>query len=45
MFRFANPEYLYLLLIIPILLGLFIWANKSSGKICNALAIQSYWHL
>ena len=32
MFRFANPEYLYLLLIIPILLGLFIWANKKQQK-------------
>ena len=32
MFRFANPEYLYLLLIIPILLGLFIWANKKQRK-------------
>lgn len=32
MFRFANPEYLYLLLIIPLLLGLFIWANKKQRK-------------
>lgn len=32
MFRFANPEYLYLLLTIPILLGLFVWANKRQQK-------------
>lgn len=27
MFRFANPDYLYLLLILPLLVGLFLYAN------------------
>ncbi len=32
MFRFANPEYLYLLLIIPLLVGLFVWAVHKQRK-------------
>jgi Ca-activated chloride channel family protein len=33
MFRFANQEYLFLLLVIPVLVMFFIWANKSKKKL------------
>ena len=32
MFRFAQPEYLYLLIIVPILWGLFIYGRYRSRR-------------
>lgn len=32
MFRFANPEYLYLLIILPLMVGGFIWTNIKKRK-------------
>ncbi|MBO5849904.1 MAG: VWA domain-containing protein [Paludibacteraceae bacterium] len=32
MFRFANPEYLYLLLLIPLLIGLFVYSTYRQRK-------------
>ena len=32
MFRFANPEYLYLLLIVPILWGIYLYGRYRSKK-------------
>jgi Ca-activated chloride channel family protein len=32
MFRFAHPEYLYLLIVIPVLLGLFIYGSRQRRK-------------
>ena len=31
MFRFANPEYLYLILAVPVLVLLF-WLNRKAGR-------------
>ena len=31
MFRFANPEYLYLLTVLPLLVLLF-WLNRKAGR-------------
>ena len=35
MFSFANPEYLYLLLLIPVLVALYIFARVSRVKNLN----------
>ena len=32
MFRFANPYYLYLLLLIPLLVGLFVYGRLQQRK-------------
>lgn len=37
MFRFANPEYLYLLLLIPILIALFIYSRKKRKEKLNKI--------
>ena len=32
MFSFANPEYLYLLLLLPVLMGLFLWGRMARTR-------------
>ena len=43
MFRFSNPEYLYLLLLIPVLALLFIAENRKRKKTSESLR-QSRYH-
>jgi len=39
MFRFSNPEYLYLLLLIPVIIGLFWYSVRKQKQWINSFGI------
>lgn len=43
MFRFGEPVYLYLLIVLPILVGLYIYSNYRRRKRLPCMVIRSYW--
>ena len=42
MFRFGEPIFLYLLIIVPVLIGLFLYANYRRRKKIRIYAMGSY---
>lgn len=43
MFRFGEPVYLYLLIVLPILVGLYIYSNYRRRKKLLNTVILNYW--